>query len=108
MKILDGNMNPCLLFQHHSAPTAYDMVLKHLNTAFTVLFSLECILKIMAFGLVVRMNTTRDESKTGADHLYLSSSTDKDSRKKHKILDQSKGGSGTTHVVCDWTEVPSL
>lgn len=41
---------PC---QYHSAPTAYDTVLKHLNTAFTVLFSLECILKIMAFGLVV-------------------------------------------------------
>ncbi|KAK1878471.1 putative voltage-dependent R-type calcium channel subunit alpha-1E [Dissostichus eleginoides] len=41
-----------LMMKHHSAPTAYDMVLKHLNTAFTVLFSLECILKIMAFGLV--------------------------------------------------------
>lgn len=39
--------------QYYSAPTAYDTVLKHLNTAFTVLFSLECILKIMAFGLVV-------------------------------------------------------
>ncbi|XP_063742041.1 voltage-dependent R-type calcium channel subunit alpha-1E-like isoform X1 [Eleginops maclovinus] len=41
-----------LMMKYHSAPTAYDMVLKHLNTAFTVLFSLECILKIMAFGLV--------------------------------------------------------
>uniref|UniRef100_A0A3Q3F8N7 Ion transport domain-containing protein n=1 Tax=Labrus bergylta TaxID=56723 RepID=A0A3Q3F8N7_9LABR len=40
-----------LMMKYHSAPTAYDMVLKHLNTAFTVLFSLECILKIMAFGL---------------------------------------------------------
>uniref|UniRef100_A0A3B3XZ87 Voltage-dependent calcium channel alpha-1 subunit IQ domain-containing protein n=1 Tax=Poecilia mexicana TaxID=48701 RepID=A0A3B3XZ87_9TELE len=30
---------------------SYDAVLKHLNTAFTVLFSMECILKIMAFGL---------------------------------------------------------
>lgn len=39
--------------QYHSAPAAYDMVLKHLNTAFTVLFSLECILKIMAFGFMV-------------------------------------------------------
>uniref|UniRef100_A0A8C9WB04 Voltage-dependent calcium channel type A subunit alpha-1 n=1 Tax=Scleropages formosus TaxID=113540 RepID=A0A8C9WB04_SCLFO len=37
---------------YHSAPAAYDTVLKHLNTAFTVLFSLECILKIMAFGFV--------------------------------------------------------
>ncbi|XP_074544873.1 voltage-dependent R-type calcium channel subunit alpha-1E-like isoform X3 [Halichoeres trimaculatus] len=41
-----------LMMKYHSAPTAYDTVLKHLNTAFTVLFSLECILKIMAFGLV--------------------------------------------------------
>uniref|UniRef100_H3C2B9 Voltage-dependent calcium channel alpha-1 subunit IQ domain-containing protein n=1 Tax=Tetraodon nigroviridis TaxID=99883 RepID=H3C2B9_TETNG len=41
-----------LMMKYYSAPTAYDTVLKHLNTAFTVLFSLECILKIMAFGLV--------------------------------------------------------
>uniref|UniRef100_A0A3Q3EG10 Calcium channel, voltage-dependent, R type, alpha 1E subunit a n=1 Tax=Labrus bergylta TaxID=56723 RepID=A0A3Q3EG10_9LABR len=30
----------------------YEAVLKHLNTAFTVLFSIECVLKIMAFGLL--------------------------------------------------------
>uniref|UniRef100_A0A1A7X9N5 Calcium channel, voltage-dependent, R type, alpha 1E subunit n=1 Tax=Iconisemion striatum TaxID=60296 RepID=A0A1A7X9N5_9TELE len=41
-----------LMMKYHSAPTAYDAVLKHLNTAFTVLFSMECILKIMAFGFV--------------------------------------------------------
>ncbi|XP_036939940.1 voltage-dependent R-type calcium channel subunit alpha-1E isoform X3 [Acanthopagrus latus] len=41
-----------LMMKYYSAPAAYDTVLKHLNTAFTVLFSLECILKIMAFGLV--------------------------------------------------------
>ncbi|TSR16030.1 Voltage-dependent R-type calcium channel subunit alpha-1E [Bagarius yarrelli] len=41
-----------LMMKYHSAPAAYDMVLKHLNTAFTVLFSLECILKIMAFGFM--------------------------------------------------------
>uniref|UniRef100_A0A669DR51 Voltage-dependent calcium channel type A subunit alpha-1 n=1 Tax=Oreochromis niloticus TaxID=8128 RepID=A0A669DR51_ORENI len=40
-----------LMMKYHSAPAAYDTVLKHLNTAFTVLFSMECILKIMAFGL---------------------------------------------------------
>ena len=43
--------------QYHSAPAAYDTVLKHLNTAFTVLFSMECVLKIMAFGLVVSIMT---------------------------------------------------
>ncbi|KAL2097786.1 hypothetical protein ACEWY4_006993 [Coilia grayii] len=41
-----------LMMKYHSAPPAYDTVLKHLNTAFTVLFSLECILKIMAFGFM--------------------------------------------------------
>ncbi|XP_051732165.1 voltage-dependent R-type calcium channel subunit alpha-1E isoform X1 [Ctenopharyngodon idella] len=46
-----------LMMKYHSAPAAYDLVLKHLNTAFTVLFSLECILKIMAFGF---MNYFRD------------------------------------------------
>uniref|UniRef100_A0A6Q2XVE7 EF-hand domain-containing protein n=1 Tax=Esox lucius TaxID=8010 RepID=A0A6Q2XVE7_ESOLU len=37
---------------YYSAPPAYEAVLKHLNTAFTVLFSVECILKIMAFGFL--------------------------------------------------------
>ncbi|KAI1883209.1 hypothetical protein AGOR_G00242850 [Albula goreensis] len=46
-----------LMMKYYSAPTAYDTVLKHLNTAFTVLFSLECILKIFAFGF---MNYFRD------------------------------------------------
>uniref|UniRef100_A0A8C3B3N5 Calcium voltage-gated channel subunit alpha1 E n=1 Tax=Cyclopterus lumpus TaxID=8103 RepID=A0A8C3B3N5_CYCLU len=40
-----------LMMKYHSAPAAYDMVLKHLNSAFTVLFSMECVLKILAFGL---------------------------------------------------------
>ncbi|XP_066548098.1 voltage-dependent R-type calcium channel subunit alpha-1E [Amia ocellicauda] len=41
-----------LMMKYYSAPGAYDNVLKHLNTAFTVLFSLECILKIAAFGFL--------------------------------------------------------
>uniref|UniRef100_A0A3B4V575 Voltage-dependent calcium channel type A subunit alpha-1 n=1 Tax=Seriola dumerili TaxID=41447 RepID=A0A3B4V575_SERDU len=41
-----------LMMKYHSAPTAYDTVLKHLNSAFTVLFSMECVLKIMAFGFI--------------------------------------------------------
>lgn len=45
---------PPLYFQYYSAPPAYDAVLKHLNTAFTVLFSIECVLKILAFGFLVR------------------------------------------------------
>ncbi|KAK3565563.1 hypothetical protein QTP86_012461, partial [Hemibagrus guttatus] len=37
---------------YYSAPPVYDAVLKHLNTAFTVLFSIECVLKILAFGFL--------------------------------------------------------
>lgn len=53
---------PCVVyFQYYSAPPAYEAVLKHLNTAFTVIFSVECILKIMAFGFLVREEKTRSE-----------------------------------------------
>ncbi|KAM9848256.1 voltage-dependent R-type calcium channel subunit alpha-1E [Aulostomus maculatus] len=41
-----------LMMKYYSAPPAYEAVLKHLNTAFTVLFSIECVLKIMAFGFL--------------------------------------------------------
>ncbi|KAI4885794.1 hypothetical protein NFI96_023159 [Prochilodus magdalenae] len=41
-----------LMMKYHSAPPVYDAVLKHLNTAFTVLFSVECVLKILAFGFL--------------------------------------------------------
>uniref|UniRef100_A0AAY4DNH3 Voltage-dependent calcium channel type A subunit alpha-1 n=1 Tax=Denticeps clupeoides TaxID=299321 RepID=A0AAY4DNH3_9TELE len=41
-----------LMMKYYSAPPIYDTVLKHLNTAFTVLFSMECVLKIMAFGFL--------------------------------------------------------
>ncbi|XP_061540658.1 voltage-dependent R-type calcium channel subunit alpha-1E [Phycodurus eques] len=41
-----------LMMKYYSAPPAYEAVLKHLNTAFTVLFSIECVLKILAFGLL--------------------------------------------------------
>ncbi|KAM6921515.1 LOW QUALITY PROTEIN: voltage-dependent R-type calcium channel subunit alpha-1E [Xenentodon cancila] len=41
-----------LMMKYYSAPPAYDAVLKHLNTAFTVLFSVECVLKILAFGFL--------------------------------------------------------
>ncbi|XP_015255235.1 PREDICTED: voltage-dependent R-type calcium channel subunit alpha-1E-like isoform X4 [Cyprinodon variegatus] len=41
-----------LMMKYYSAPPAYDAFLKHLNTAFTVLFSIECVLKILAFGFL--------------------------------------------------------
>ena len=39
--------------QYYSAPYTYELALKYLNIAFTMVFSLECILKIIAFGFLV-------------------------------------------------------
>lgn len=41
-------------FQFSSASRPYEDMLKWLNIIFTALFTLECILKIIAFGLLVR------------------------------------------------------
>lgn len=40
--------------QYYSAPCTYELALKYLNIAFTMVFSLECVLKIIAFGFLVR------------------------------------------------------
>ncbi|KAF3696304.1 Voltage-dependent N-type calcium channel subunit alpha-1B Brain calcium channel III [Channa argus] len=39
-----------LMMKFHGAPEFYEAMLKNLNIVFTTLFSLECILKIIAFG----------------------------------------------------------
>uniref|UniRef100_A0A8C8K9N2 Voltage-dependent N-type calcium channel subunit alpha n=1 Tax=Oncorhynchus tshawytscha TaxID=74940 RepID=A0A8C8K9N2_ONCTS len=39
-----------LMMKFHGAPDFYEAMLKHFNIVFTALFSLECILKIIAFG----------------------------------------------------------
>ncbi|XP_044051070.1 voltage-dependent N-type calcium channel subunit alpha-1B-like isoform X6 [Siniperca chuatsi] len=39
-----------LMMKFHGAPDYYEVMLKNLNIVFTTLFSLECILKIIAFG----------------------------------------------------------
>ncbi|KAL2092226.1 hypothetical protein ACEWY4_012024 [Coilia grayii] len=39
-----------LMMKFHGAPDFYEAMLKYLNIVFTALFSLECILKIIAFG----------------------------------------------------------
>uniref|UniRef100_A0AAR2JIG3 Voltage-dependent N-type calcium channel subunit alpha n=1 Tax=Pygocentrus nattereri TaxID=42514 RepID=A0AAR2JIG3_PYGNA len=41
-----------LMMKFHKAPTPYEDMLKWLNVIFTALFTLECILKIIAFGLL--------------------------------------------------------
>ncbi|OWK08654.1 CACNA1E [Cervus elaphus hippelaphus] len=39
-------------WQYYSAPCTYELALKYLNIAFTMVFSLECVLKIIAFGFL--------------------------------------------------------
>uniref|UniRef100_A0A674EH49 Voltage-dependent N-type calcium channel subunit alpha n=1 Tax=Salmo trutta TaxID=8032 RepID=A0A674EH49_SALTR len=39
-----------LMMKFHGAPELYEAMLKYLNIVFTALFTLECILKIIAFG----------------------------------------------------------
>ena len=46
--------SPALSPQFYDASDTYENVLKMFNNVFTSLFSLECLLKIMAFGVLVR------------------------------------------------------
>ncbi|KAF6292539.1 calcium voltage-gated channel subunit alpha1 E [Rhinolophus ferrumequinum] len=41
-----------LMMKYYSAPCTYELALKYLNIAFTVVFSLECVLKVIAFGFL--------------------------------------------------------
>eukprot|EP00069_Balaena_mysticetus_P002069 bmy_15700T0 len=41
-----------LMMKYYSAPCTYELALKYLNIAFTMVFSLECVLKIIAFGFL--------------------------------------------------------
>nr|CAA48041.1 brain calcium channel BII-2 [Oryctolagus cuniculus]prf//2011160B Ca channel BII-2 [Oryctolagus cuniculus] len=41
-----------LMMKYYSAPCTYELALKYLNIAFTMVFSLECVLKVIAFGFV--------------------------------------------------------
>lgn len=43
--------------QYYDAPVSYEAMLKNLNIVFTALFSLECVLKIIAFGPLVSPRT---------------------------------------------------
>ena len=45
--------------QFDDQPQSYECVLRYLNTAFTILFTIECILKLMAFGIRVRSMACR-------------------------------------------------
>ncbi|CAM9664735.1 unnamed protein product [Lampetra planeri] len=41
-----------LMMKFYGASNEYELVLKYLNVIFTILFSLECLLKLLAFGLL--------------------------------------------------------
>ncbi|XP_043914705.1 voltage-dependent N-type calcium channel subunit alpha-1B [Protopterus annectens] len=41
-----------LMMKFYGAPQAYEVMLKYLNIVFTSMFSLECVLKIIAFGVL--------------------------------------------------------
>ena len=47
-------------FQYYRSPPAYNDVLTYANTTFTALFTVESIMKIIAFGLRVRRRTDVD------------------------------------------------
>nr|Q61290.1 RecName: Full=Voltage-dependent R-type calcium channel subunit alpha-1E; AltName: Full=Brain calcium channel II; Short=BII; AltName: Full=Calcium channel, L type, alpha-1 polypeptide, isoform 6; AltName: Full=Voltage-gated calcium channel subunit alpha Cav2.3 [Mus musculus]AAA59206.1 voltage-dependent calcium channel [Mus musculus domesticus] len=41
-----------LMMKYYTAPCTYELALKYLNIAFTMVFSLECVLKVIAFGFL--------------------------------------------------------
>ncbi|XP_062930030.1 probable voltage-dependent N-type calcium channel subunit alpha-1B isoform X1 [Mobula hypostoma] len=41
-----------LMMKFHNAPDPYDRMLQYLNILFTSLFSMECVLKLIAFGIL--------------------------------------------------------
>lgn len=43
-----------LFWQFYDAPYEYELMLKCLNIVFTSMFSMECVLKLIAFGVLVR------------------------------------------------------
>lgn len=59
-------------FQFYTESKAYEDMLKWLNIIFTALFTLECILKIIAFGLLVRNTRTHTAQCLDFGQLYSS------------------------------------
>ena len=50
------------LFQYHGAPLEYTDILSDCNLVFTILFTVECVMKLSCFGPKVKMGKeeTRD------------------------------------------------
>nr|XP_012421679.1 PREDICTED: voltage-dependent N-type calcium channel subunit alpha-1B-like [Odobenus rosmarus divergens] len=62
----DKVMSECSLEKNefYDAPYEYELMLKCLNVVFTCMFSMQCVLKIIAFGVLERATWKVDEIKT--------------------------------------------
>ena len=60
---IPSRQNPKTAFQHHSAPVAFQESLSASNTVFTMLFTIECTLKMMPQGCRVVKGFKHRDSK---------------------------------------------
>ena len=63
LESIPSRQNPQTAFQHHSAPVAFQESLSASNTVFTMLFTIECILKMMPQGCRVKKGFKHRDSK---------------------------------------------
>ena len=52
----------CVVLQHYKQPELYATILHYMNTTFTGLFSIECMMKIHAYGFRVSTQMHRKEN----------------------------------------------
>ena len=41
-----------IFIQYYDEPTEYKAILKYINMGFTIMFTIECVLKLLGFGRV--------------------------------------------------------
>ena len=63
LESIPSRQNPKTAFQHHSAPVAFQESLSASNTVFTMLFTIECTLKMMPQGCRVVKGFKHRDSK---------------------------------------------
>ena len=63
LESIPPRQNPQTAFQHHSAPVAFQESLSASNTVFTMLFTIECTLKMMPQGCRVVKGFKHRDSK---------------------------------------------
>uniref|UniRef100_A0A672KFS8 Ion transport domain-containing protein n=1 Tax=Sinocyclocheilus grahami TaxID=75366 RepID=A0A672KFS8_SINGR len=92
-------LNTIVLMMKHHDPRieGYDNALKYLNTVFTVIFTVECVLKILAFGI---MNYFRDTWNIFDFITVLGSITEIVVDKVHTVKVRNQSASYTVCVLC--------